>query len=484
MWYKRAYDPGRGVPCFVCCPRGPYGDLLLWGMDRLAREGDLDGIYMDGTTVPWDCDNPSHAACDGTTPVTWAGYEPTPLLATRDFLKRVRGVFDRRGRAWMFAHTGGAINIATQSLCDGFYEGEQLSRYRPGYRVPLHKFAVGYCGMPWGFRTDALPASYGARRMMALAALHDTEIRGETGDLEDRIYGDFQDDAAVEYCPYWRPQPHVRTVKGNVVYSYYRKADAAVLVVSNLTWERQEPVLDVSGLFPDGPVHVTDVDAQVPLRVEGGRVRLGILPHRFAAVRIEPGAGDDVPVAAPKAPPSEWHVDGFAAEEWDLHPSASGVTVTVDHDMGEGRRGVKLTSTLYHDYATATFTAHPVQEGCTFRLLLHHHARFEVHIGAWCLQWDGSRWHLPNDPWREGTVYQPTATDDRPHELVLSLSGGLLDAVYAGQALARGVPVEGLGEDSLLSLRTWSGEWMAFTLLDASSTSTRLFADAVRHPVL
>ena len=34
---------------------------------------------------------------------------------------------------------------------------------------------------------------------------------------------------------------------------------------SNLTWERQEPVLDVSGLFPDGPVHVTDVDAQVPL---------------------------------------------------------------------------------------------------------------------------------------------------------------------------------------------------------------------------
>ena len=79
MWYKRAYDPGRGVPCWVCCPRGPYGDLLLHGMDRLAREGDLDGVYMDGTTVPWDCDSPSHPACDGATPVTWEGHEPTAM---------------------------------------------------------------------------------------------------------------------------------------------------------------------------------------------------------------------------------------------------------------------------------------------------------------------------------------------------------------------------------------------------------------------
>jgi hypothetical protein len=484
MWYQRAYDPGRGVPCYVCCARGPYGDLLLHGMDRLAREADLDGVYMDGTSVPWECTNPAHRACDGTVPVTWDGEEPTPLLATRDFLKRVRGVFDRKGRAWMFAHTGGAINIATQSLCDGFYEGEQLSRYRPGYRLPLHTFAVGYCGIPWGFRTDTLPHSYGVRRMMTLAVLHDTEVGGEAAELEQRIFGDFQDDAAVAYHPYWRPQPHVRRLGGDVVFSYYRKADAAMLVVSNLTWERQEPDLEVSALFPGQPVRALDVDAQAPLPLRDGHVRLDLLPHRFAAVRIEPAeAVARPPEPPPQAKTADWRVAGFDPADWDLHPQASGVTVIPDWDLGRGLKGVKLTSTLYHDYGTATFTAHPVAANGTFRLRLQHQARFQIDIGAWCLQWDGQRWHLPRDPWREGTVYQPKTTDDQPHELVLSLREGRLDAVYAGQALARDVPVDGLGPSTLLQLRTWSGEWMAFTLLEAHSAPTRLFEDAVRHPV-
>lgn len=484
MWYKRAYDPGRGVPCWVCCPRGPYGDLLLHGMDRLAREGDLDGVYMDGTTVPWACDNPSHPACDGARPITWEGYEPTPLVATRNFLKRVRGVFDRKGRAWMFAHTGGAINIATLSLCDGFYEGEQLSRYRPGYRLPLHKFAVGYCGIPWGFRTDALPASYGQRRMMALAALHDTEVRGADSDLQEHIFADFEDDAIVSYHPYWRPQPHVRRLEGDVVLSYYRRADAAMLIVSNLTWQPQEAALDVTGLFPEEPVRALDVDAETPLPVREGHLRLSLLPHRFAAVRIEPGA-DTSPAPRPPTPPAAgWRVDGFDPSHWDLHPGASGVTLTPDWDLGGGRRGVKLSSTLYHDYATATFIAHPVGQNATFRILLHLQARFEVRIGRWRLQWDGRRWLLPVNPWREGAVYQATGQYDQPQELVLSLREGRLDAVYAGQALARDVPVEGLGPDSWLELRTWGGEWMAFAMLEASSEPMRLLEDTVRHPVL
>lgn len=484
MWYQRAYDPGRGVPCWVCCPRGPYGDLLLYGMDRLSREGDLDGVYMDGTTVPWNCDNPSHAACDGATPVTWEGEDATPLVATRNFLKRVRGVFDRRGRAWLFAHTGGAINIATLALCDGFYEGEQLARYRPGYRLPLHQFAVGYCGIPWGFRTDALPASYGNRRMIALAALHDTEVCGADAELQDRIFADFQDDATVSYHPYWRPQPHVRRISGDVVLSYYRTADAAMLIVSNLTWQPQQAVLDVAGLFPGEQLRAVDVVAEVPAPVRQGRVQLDILPHRFAALRIEPGADGWAEPQRATATPTKWRVEGFDAAHWDLHPQAAGVTVTPDFDLGGGRRGVKLSSTLYHDYATATFIANPLVASASFRLLLEIRARFEVEIGSWRLQWDGQRWLLPEDPWREGTVYQPVVPADQCQELVLSLHEGRLDAVYAGQALAREVAVEGLSPDSRLELRTWGGQWMAFTLLEASSEPMRLFEDAVRHPVL
>ncbi|NSW54926.1 MAG: hypothetical protein HPY44_02840 [Armatimonadetes bacterium] len=487
MWYKRAYDPGRDVPCWLCCVRGPYGDLLLDGMRRLAREGGVDGVYMDGTSVPWPCTNPAHAPCAEPISPSWNEDAVTPLMATRSFLQRVRGVFSEGRRPWMFAHTGGAIGISTLSLCDGFYEGEQISRYRPGYRIPLHKFAVGYCGIPWGFRTDTIPASYGARRMMTLAALHDVQVRHECAELEDRIYSDFQDDSSVSYHPYWREQPHVRVVKGDVLFSYYRKRDAAMLVVSNLTWTKQSARLDVSGLFPGEPVSVEDVDAQTPISVSDGCIALEIPSHRFAAVRIEPAANAGAPETPPAVEPpipADFSIQGYRPSDWDLNPDAKGVTIEPDVDLGRGLRGPKLRSKIYHDYATARFTAHPVGADATYRIALQRNGRWRLDIGRWTLQTDGSRWYLPSDLWREGRVYQPSVKGEETNELVLSIRNGLLDAVYGGQALARDVPVEGLSGNSFLEMKTWGGDWFAFTLLEASSRPTQLFEQGVRHPVL
>ncbi len=487
MWYKRAYDPGRDVPCWLCCVRGPYGDLLLDGMRRFAREGGLDGVYMDGTSVPWDCTNPAHAPCAEPIVPSWNEDAVTPLVATRDFLKRVRGVFSEGKRPWMFAHTGGAIGISTLSLCDGFYEGEQVSRYRPGYRIPLHKFAVGYCGIPWGFRTDAIPASYGERRMMTLAALHDVQVRHGCAELEDRIYADFQDDSTVSYHPYWREQPHVRALDGDIVFSYYRKPDAAMLVVSNLTWAAQGARLDVRGLFPGEALSAVDVDAQAPVPVNDGCIALDIPSHRFAAIRIEPTAGGGELRKKPAADlpaHADFSVQGYRSSDWYLSRDASGVTIEPDVELGRGLRGPKLISKIYHDYATARFTAHPVGADATYRIALQRNGRWRLDIGDWTLQTDGSRWYLPSDPWREGKVYQPSVKGEETNELVLSIRNGLLDAVYGGQALARDVPVEGLSGESFLQMKTWGGDWFAFTLLEASSRPTRLFEQAVRHPVL
>jgi len=481
-WYRRAYDPGRDVPCWVSCPRGPFGDLLLDGMERLAAEGGIDGVYMDGPTVPWECTNASHAACAEPITPTWEGDELTPLIATRAFLKRVRGIFDERGRPHLFAHTGGAIHIETLSLCDGYYEGEQLARYRPGFRLPLNQAAVGYCGRPWGFRTDTIPIPYGTRRLMALAALHDTEVGGDCAELERRMYADFANDAAVEYHPYWRPQPHVRRIAGDVVYSYYRKPGAALLVVSNLTWDTQETVLDVSALFPGQPIHAADLDRQVALPVRDGRLNLSLKAHRFAAIRLEPGAVD-VPSPVPPATHAAVHVTEYRDADWDLHPNAYGVTVEPGTDLGEGRRGPRLTSTVYHDYATATLKAFPLSEGGTVGLWLRHSGRLQLDLGRPLLRFDGSAWSILEDPWREGHIYSRVTSGDQAAELIISVRDGYLDAVLGGQVLARHVPVpDGVGE-AFLELKAWGGDSLAFDVLELSTEPTALFEQQVVHPV-
>ncbi|NPV47271.1 MAG: hypothetical protein HPY69_09950 [Armatimonadetes bacterium] len=485
MWYRRAYNPGLGMPCWVCCPRGPYGDLLLDGMRHLAVEADLDGVYMDGTTVPWECHHPAHSACDGTAVIGWETEDPTPLVATRSFLKRIRGIFDERGRPWLFAHTGGAIGIETLSLCDGYYDGEQLSRYRPGYRLPLHKFAVGYCGRPWGFRTDAIPASYGAFPLMALSALHDVEVGGECAELERRIYDEFQDEATTDYRPYWRPQPHIQRLAGDVVYSYYRKADAAMLVVSNLTWDRQAVRLDASRLFPGLEVRARDVVAKAPAVVAEGVLTLELLPHRFAAFRLSPRPPGDRSLPGPSAdaasePPPAVEVDHFRPEDWDLHPEAYGVTVEPGYELGDGRSGPRLLSKLYHDYATAELVGLDLARGGTVHLRLRASGLLRVLIGDQGLLFDRQRWSIVGDPWREGRAYHPQVAPVKTHDLVLSVRDGKLDAVYGGQALAAGVPVPATGT---LKLQAWSDDWFAFDVVRLSSQPTALFADAAQHPV-
>ena len=484
MWYKRAYEPGKDVPCWVCCPRGPYGDLLLDGMAKLAEEGGLDGVYMDGTAYPWDCKNPSHGPCtEGA--VAWDDEPLTPLIATRNFLKRIRGIFDARGKPMMVAHNGGAINIETLSLCDGFYEGEQLSRYRPGYRLPLHKAAVGYCGRPWGFRTDLIPHSYGGRRMMTLAALHDTEVGGGCGELEALIYGDFQGDD-VDYRPYWRPQRHVRVRRGDVVCSYYLKPDAAMLVVSNLTWDDQETALDVNRLFPDTALEwAMDVEAGKPLDIRDGRVALQIPRHGFVALRIEPGLprpeyAPPVVVEAGERPT----IGEYAANQWSINTDGSGVSCEPDVDLGDGRRGPRLKSTIYADYAQATLTARTIGRTGTIRLRLQPSGRVEALLGPVRIGSDGGRWWVQgSDRWSEGRTYAPKVEAGASEELVLALSDGVLDAAYGGHPVARGVALAGLTGDDALIVRTWGGDTLAFDVEEISDRRLRLFEGGVEHPV-
>ena len=95
-------------------------------------------------------------------------------------MKRLRRIFaDRRPRFFLDAHTGGAINIATQSFCDGYWDGEQLSRYKPGFRISSDAFIAGYMGRQLGFRGELLSHRLTMDEALAISLVHDTATRAQ-----------------------------------------------------------------------------------------------------------------------------------------------------------------------------------------------------------------------------------------------------------------------------------------------------------------
>ncbi|MBI3923458.1 MAG: hypothetical protein HY318_18710, partial [Armatimonadetes bacterium] len=495
--YQRAYDPGEGVPCYLCCKRGPEGELLLDGLARLIREAGIDGIYSDGTSMAWECDNPSHRGCGRPEPIRWKGDEITRVVGQRRFLKRLRGIFDERGKPfYLAAHCGGGLDINTLSFFDGFLEGEQLARFRPGYRLPLSTMAVGYCGHPWGFRTvfwDVFYSQVGALRegatswAMTYALPHDVELNARPAE-ERRLFDGFEDEREVTFYPYWRPQPHLKRLSGNVLCSYWRKSQEAMVVVSNLTWNDQRTLLDLSRLFPNRVLRVAEVLTDAALPQSQGRVDLTVKSHQFLAMRVSPlESPPPVVVAAPSAaevPAAPFHVAGLAAEQWGFNAGDPGVTVENDWDLGTGRRCFRLKSTIWQAEARAQFKAHLLGRDWTARLRIQRSGRMRFRFGRTGFFFDSAWKPASVDLWNEGRLYQPDVSPERTQILILSLHGCMLDAVYGGQPLARNLKLAGLTEANAFELATWGGDWFAFDVLEISSEPTRLYAPSVRHPVL
>jgi hypothetical protein len=259
--------------CYTGCVNGPYGELLLDGIAKLADEAGIDGVYMDGTTVPWYCENPTHPGCG--TPLgdgTYRGH--SPIRATREFMKRLRNIFaQRRKDFFLDAHTGGCINIATQAFTDGYYDGEQLARYKPGFRLSPDTYVASYMGKQFGIRGEFLPNRHTMDQALAVSLIHDSATRGQPAEV-DRALAPYED-ADTRFIGYWYTGdtgntgdtirytgdtmqwcPHV-----SVLGSLYLKPDRALLVLGSQTEAEAQVAVDLRKLLEGLPKGATTRDA-------------------------------------------------------------------------------------------------------------------------------------------------------------------------------------------------------------------------------
>jgi hypothetical protein len=178
------WDPGykpetRGFD--ATCPRSPWADWLVAGAEKLFTDFDLDGLYFDGTSEAWRCNNPSHGC--GWKDAQGTAHAEYPILAARQLMRRMADTVHRhKPNAILDVHMSSNLTLPTLSFCDSLWNGEQFETHTAAehFEVPLHCFRTEFMGYAHGLDMEFLcyenrPFTF--NEAIALAWLHGIEVR-------------------------------------------------------------------------------------------------------------------------------------------------------------------------------------------------------------------------------------------------------------------------------------------------------------------
>jgi hypothetical protein len=478
MWYQRAYEPGKGVPCYTCCVRGPYGDLLLDGIRKLIDQGGIGGVYMDGTQVAWFCDNPAHPACDEARVPIWNKPALSRITGTREFLKRLRGLFTERGKKFIMAgHTGGDLDINTLSFVDYFWEGEQLARFLPGYRIPRYQFAVGYSGGPWGYRTQFFDTGWTGDRGENWSLIYTLLFNADNQrDNPRRFLKPFEVSGSV-FHPYWKDGQKLlqkSKMKQNSVSFYTAPRAAAMVVASNFDFTADEVEINLASLAAKDAVWV-DLLTGKPYAASEGVLRVSLPGYRGVVLRpldqvgeaekalMTPAASGEVPAVVP---PIE--IKGMQLHKWQVSNESLATREEAVPGDAKSAAWLKLQSIPSTPATTATLSGIEFGRDIEFTLKVKAKNRFDINFGNLLLLHD-SNWRVDAKPagWNDGRIIQRELPVDREFILKVALHGNRLSAWMDGESIFEDMQVilQPLARGPL-KISTWAGDTLDLQLID------------------
>lgn len=242
-WYLEYMPPQTS---YAVCYRSHWADYLVEGMANMKRDYEIDGVYMDATTSPWECSNSAHGC--GYIAGNGAIRPTFPIFSVRDTIRRIRTIFPEESGGVMLAHNSTCMMIPTLSFVTCTMNGESyVSEVRPKNILELMSLEV--------YRAEYMAHNWGVPHMMlsigdpiteqeslAVGLLHDVVVRDDLGPASrahiaqyKRVFREFRVDEA-EWFPYWRNE-HLITLSHpqQMKVSFYRDArNEVLLVVSNL----------------------------------------------------------------------------------------------------------------------------------------------------------------------------------------------------------------------------------------------------------
>jgi hypothetical protein len=231
------------------CPRSGWSDWLVRGIDRLFQDYQLDGLYFDGTSEAWTCQNTAHGC--GWKDASGALHPNFPLLSARSLMRRIAdAVHKHRPDAILDVHMSGSLTLPTLAFCDSYWNGEQFESYPTSFSLPLPVFRTEFMGYAHGLDAEFLcyeKRPFTFPEAIALAWVHGVEVRPypETVQQVSPIWRAMDNIrvASAKWLPYWAGSGASCT-NATVKVSAWTGKHVALLVASHL--ERNKLSTDIT----------------------------------------------------------------------------------------------------------------------------------------------------------------------------------------------------------------------------------------------
>lgn len=275
---------------FIVCYQGGYAKEMIERVEYVMDEYGVDGIYTDGTYVPWECANGQHGCgyqdADGKRHVTY------PIYAVREHVKNLyRAVHQREGV--VDTHQSACCIAPTLAYCDSIYDGENIQgSFREGMDefLTLDAFRAEYMGKNLGVTAQFISytdGEYTIEKISGMTLLHDVHPRAKN--LQDlsytakiwEIYSAFDTDHA-QFLPYWGEEKPVWSENSKTFCSSYRKNNDYLTVVTCFDKQAQQVTLHL----PEG---ISQIENKLTGEIMGARdtiVTISIKPYEPKILQI------------------------------------------------------------------------------------------------------------------------------------------------------------------------------------------------------
>lgn len=234
---------------YMVCYKSGCGDAVLERVKNAFENYHIDGIYLDGTVEPFQCENTLHG-CGCQRDGKLAGTYPVKEL--RAFMRRLKSLAESYG-GYVEAHQSSCLVPATLAYTDSYWDGEHImgsvSSDLTGYlrtavvRSEFTGFNIGvpslFLGSGDEIRCRSYVLMYGVPMKMA--------IRGENGEFARHVIDTLEafGDTEAKFYAFWNEKCPVKPRTEGVIASAWVKPDGSMLAAAlNMNGDAVEAQLE------------------------------------------------------------------------------------------------------------------------------------------------------------------------------------------------------------------------------------------------